>query len=135
MGAPASGRTGMVDLYAYGMCSRECAHVHVRGAIGAGAAHQARERAAAQVTLSMSKELPVVVEYRINDIGHISCAQTLGPRSHVCCWCPTTLSAVACVIQVAGHGRRSASLTCNFASQHAVYSREGEIHAACSVGT
>ena len=27
-----------------------------------------------QVTLSMSKELPVVVEYRISDIGHISCA-------------------------------------------------------------
>ena len=30
-----------------------------------------------QVTLSMSKELPVVVEYRISDIGHISCAPLL----------------------------------------------------------
>ena len=32
--------------------------------------------ALAQVTLSMSKELPVVVEYRISDIGHISCAHS-----------------------------------------------------------
>lgn len=33
-----------------------------------------------QVTLSMSKELPVVVEYRISDIGHISCAPSTPSR-------------------------------------------------------
>jgi proliferating cell nuclear antigen len=28
-----------------------------------------------QVTLRMSKELPLVVEYRIQDMGHIRCAR------------------------------------------------------------
>ena len=43
---------------------------------------------AASVIISMSKELPVVVEYRIQDMGHIRCACRRSRWLGSACWRP-----------------------------------------------
>ena len=49
------------------------------------------------VVISLSKELPVVVEYRIADMGHIRCAHTLKPKMQGLCHAPCTCALLGCV--------------------------------------